>query len=185
VAGGLTPPPRLLVYGPGERHTIGARVDLALSNCSQCEERRTNSPLPAALVKGVLAAEICCGRYWDRTSDLFGVNEASPSPDLRHHLGPGARTIQQRPGPSIVVRCYCHPDSHPRADVLRQVEQHPGGWCGPRHAREGGLACRPGARGRDRPCRAPGRSGRARVAQDWPRLVTRLTATARMTVPNR
>jgi hypothetical protein len=51
------------------------RDDLVLPVCSQCIEQQTNSPLPAALAPGYLPGNIESGRYWDRTSDLFRVNE--------------------------------------------------------------------------------------------------------------
>ena len=44
--------------------------------CSPSKEQQANSPLPKIRVTDDQAGEIDGGRYWDRTSDLFGVNEA-------------------------------------------------------------------------------------------------------------
>jgi hypothetical protein len=45
----------------------------------QSNDQQTNSPLPATLATGYLPAEIDGGRYWDRTSDLFGVKQDAAS----------------------------------------------------------------------------------------------------------
>src|SRR5262249_42157555 len=50
--------------------------DLVLPVCSPNKDQQPNSPLPATSATSHRAGNIDGGRYWDRTSALFGVNEA-------------------------------------------------------------------------------------------------------------
>ena len=41
-----------------------------------CSQNRDKGPRQTIMAVGLVAAQDVCGRYWDRTSDLSGVNGA-------------------------------------------------------------------------------------------------------------
>ena len=100
--------------------------------CSQFKGQQRGSPLPAEPVTGFLAANIHGGRYWDRTSDLFGVKQdAAPTLTCRNEKPQvGAGAVERRCGQLDAVQRHSAPPTAPHVlpDPRRGGHGVPAPW---------------------------------------------------------
>jgi hypothetical protein len=135
-------------------------VDLVLPFCSQSKVQQANSRLPATLVTGYLPAKIYGGRYWDRTSDLFGVNQDAACPsssgnattrrkagavqsDLMHQSAVQCRS-EQRCAPPLLPKCIQAPGEASLASTVHTLLDRACVHVGSRGI---GLGCHPDSAG--------------------------------------